>query len=147
MTSIPPFENELLNEIAEAYRKRRKSLKHRNSRPEFYKVYEQGARGTVERLEIVLEDGTKKNSAVLRLNAWPDRYVSVGVRNLGKSAPGWSWAFEGRLLRKFSGRDMLAALEATLDLLPRTDGLNTEMFNSPWKPLLARGPSEIHRTA
>jgi len=147
MNSIPSFESEFLTDISVAYQKRRKSLKHRNSRPEFYKVFDQKEHGTTERLEIVLEDGTRKNGAVLRLHTWPDRYVSVAVRNSSKSGLAWSWAFEGRLLGKFAGRDVLAALEATLELLPRTDGLHTNIFNNPWKPLLARGPIEIHPSA
>jgi hypothetical protein len=140
---IPIFESGFLTELADAFRKRRKSLRHRGSVPEIFKVYQQRGDEVIERLEIALEDNTQKNGAVLRLNATPDRKIVVSARKLSKNREGWSWRYDGKLLGTHGGRDAIAALEETCELLPRVEQSNLDILAAPWRHLLARGPREL----
>jgi hypothetical protein len=140
---IPVFESEFLSELAEAFRKRRKSLKHRGSEPEVYKIYQQQRDNISERLEIVLEDGTQRNGAILRLKATPDRCIVVGARRKARGEAAWSWEYDGKLLGSYSGRDAIGALEEAIALLPRIEASNLESLATPWVRLLARGPREL----
>jgi hypothetical protein len=140
------FDDEFLQSVAEAFRRRRKALNHRASRADCQKVYEVSESSRTERLEIYLEDGTRQRGALLRLHAWPDRWIWVDARRSTKTGWAWEWTYEGRLLGKHAGQDVVEALEKTYDLLPSMDAALTQELVKPWKRLLAKGPLEIHLT-
>ena len=139
---IPRFESGFLAEVAEAFRKRRKSLVHRNAAPELYKTYDRNESSSIERLEIYLEHGAG-GQIILNLHAWPDRFLWLYARRLSKAGTVWSWEYDGRLLGNNTGQDTISALEETYSLLYRLEGGNTDSLTSPWKARLARGPREV----
>lgn len=143
MAQAPSFASEFLEDIAEAFRKRRKSLSHRVSRAECHKVYELVDGKKTERLEVYLQDGTRPRGALLRMHVWPDRLVWLDARIATKAGWAWAWTYEGRLLGNHTGRDVIIALEECIDLLPRMEGSRIGELDGPWKHLVAKGPSEI----
>jgi len=131
------FQDEFLESIAVAFRKRASSIRHRASRMELSKVYELVDREKVERLEIDLLSVGKTS---LRLHAWPDRLIWLDARRPTKKGWTWSWTYEGRLLA--STVDVIASMELSLDLLAGMETSRTGELDQLWVRLLARGPRE-----
>jgi hypothetical protein len=140
MTPVPRFEDEFLESVAFAFRKRRKSLKHRASNVDFAKVYERMASEKLARLEI---DLLKYDDATIRLWAWPDRQIWLDARRPAKKGWAWSWTYEGRLLGERSAPDIIAALEETFDMLYQMDSTRVSVLDRPWVKLLAKGPRPV----
>lgn len=134
------FESEFLEELSIAYRKRRKSLSHRASSADLAKTYELVETERMERLEIYLPNYDK---VVLRLHAWPDRSIWLDARRSSKQGWVWSWTHEGRLLRSHGAKEVIEALEETLDTLFEMNSLRTQELSGPWNALLAQGPKEV----
>lgn len=142
MANDPAFESDFLSDLAVAFRKRRKALSHRASIAEYAKVYELIQSESVERLEIRIGN-TSRNAALLRLHAWPDRQIWLDARHSLKTGWAWAWTYDGRLLGKHQGQDVIAALEETLASMFEMDQSRTDELAKPWKALLARGPSAV----
>ncbi len=83
------------------------------------------------------------NRGLLRLHAWPDRWVWLDARCPTKKGWAWSWTYEGRLLGEHSASAIIKTIEDTLGPLHRMDSSKTDEFSTLWKPLLARGPVEV----
>jgi hypothetical protein len=140
MNQFPKFESEFLEELAIAFRKRRKALSHRLQSAECAKVYELAEGKKMERLEIYLP---YFDWAILRLHAWPDRMIWVDARQSAKKGWAWSWTQDGRLLGDCSARDVIGALEDTIGPLQQMDSSRTRELCASWSHLLAKGPREI----
>src|SRR3954468_7139072 len=129
MSSSPRFQDDFLESVAFAFRKRRKALSHRARHAEFAKVYELMGAEKLERLEI---DLAKYDGASLRLWAWPDRQIWLDARLLAKTGWVWSWTHEGRLLGERSAADAIKALEHTYDMLYEMDAVRASTLSEPW---------------
>lgn len=141
---IPLFESEFLENVARAFRKRRKALSHRTTRADYAKVYDVKGTERHERLEIYLDE-LRLRGALLRLHAWQNRWIWLDARRGTKTGWAWSWSLEGRLLGECSGQNVIEALEETHDLLYQMDSSRTPELSEPWKKLLGRGPLEVHK--
>src|SRR5690349_15729681 len=107
MTAVPRFESEFLESLATAFRKRRKSFKHRGRGADLVKVYELVDGARIEKLEIELDHFKQ----VLRLHAWPDRSIWLGAGEATKKVQAWSWTSEGRVLGAHKPQRIIMALE------------------------------------
>jgi hypothetical protein len=139
MSPIPRFQEEFLESLAFAFRKRQKALKHK-VKPELAKVYERAGSERSERLEVSL---LNYDQAWLSLHAWPDRRIWLDARRREKIGPRWKWNFEGRLLGDCPVTDVIDALEETIALLFEMDAPRTHVLNEPWTRLLAQGPKPL----
>lgn len=137
MSNDPRFDSEFLEELALAFRKRRKALRHKATGAGYAKVYERIGDEKVERLEIHLP---KHDGALLRLHAWPDRMIWLDARRSAKTGWAWSWTKEGRLLGTCSAVDAVQTLEATFDHLFEMTAAQVDELSEPWNALLAGGP-------
>lgn len=137
------FESPFLSELAEDFRKRRRSLSRRSHRAEMQKAYEVVGEERVERLEIYLQQDHRGNSPTLRLHAWPDRLLWLDARAGSKNGWLWSWTADGRLLGEHWERRAIQALEASYDLLRQMDQSHVAKLSERWSALLARGPKEV----
>ena len=142
MNQAPRFESEFLDDLATAFRKRRKSLSHRAEAAEFSKVYELVGTEKVERLEINLPYW---NRGALRLHAWPDRIVWLDARKRAKKGWEWVWTIDGRIIGDAKLPDIIKALGDTLSLLHEMDASRVDEFNTVWRPLIAQGPREVRQ--
>ncbi|HEX2592740.1 MAG TPA: hypothetical protein VHL34_14655 [Rhizomicrobium sp.] len=142
MPDSPNFQSEFLEDVATAFRKRRKTLKHHARIAEFAKVYELVDGEKMERLEIRIGNDSR-NAALLRLHAWPDRLIWLGASRSMKVGWLWEWTYEGRLLGEHRGNAIVAALEETFALMYQMNQASVHLLNAPWKPLLGRGPVEV----
>jgi hypothetical protein len=137
MARYPRFQDEFLESICIAFQKRRKSLSHRASYADIAKVYERRGPDAEEHVEI---DLVKYDRALLRLWAWPDRFIWLDARRPTKKGWDWSWTRDGRLVGSSSAPDVIAALEATYDTLYEMNADRADELNEPWVRVLARGP-------
>src|SRR5580698_10936680 len=137
--NYPRFESEFLESLSFAFRKRRKAMRHHGSGANLSKVYDWVDDERMERLEIIVDCF----EARLRLHAWPDRQVWLDTRFLTKKRQAWRWSCDGRLPGNRAMPDVIAALEATLALLPRMDAGRTKEFDAVWARLIARGPKAV----
>ncbi len=136
---VPRFQDAFLENLAFAFRKRRKALTHQ-VRVEFAKVYEAAGSKETERLEVSV---LRYDDAWLRLHAWPNRQIWLDARRREKTGPRWSWSFEGRLLDERLAPEVVKALEETIALLFEMDAPRTHVLNGPWARLLAQGPRAV----
>jgi len=88
-------------------------------------------------------DLVKYDKALLRLWAWPDRFIWLDARRPTKKGWDWSWTLDGRLVVSVSASEAIAALEATYDRLYEMNASRTNELNEPWERLLARGPVAV----
>ena len=135
----PRFESEFLESLSFAFRKRRKAMRHHGSGANLSKVYERVDGETMERLEIIVDYFETR----LRLHAWPDRQIWVSVRFATKKGEAWKWSCDGRLIGSRAMQDVIAALEASIVLVPRVNAERTREFDVIWASLIARGPRAV----
>ena len=140
MSQTPRFEDEFLESIAVAFRKRRKSLSHRTDRAECSKVFEQLSSEREERLEI---DLVQRDRSSLRLWAWPERHIWLDARRSTKVGWAWEWTHEGRLLGEKTAREVIVAVEETHAMLYNMNAGRVQALFGPWTQLLARGPKLV----
>src|ERR1700687_369405 len=110
MNQSPRFQDAFLENVAVAFRKRRKSLSHRAESAEYAKVYEVAGTRKTERLEVHLP---MWDWGLLRLHAWPDRMIWLDACRPSKKGWVWAWTYEGRLLGECAASDVIKALEET----------------------------------
>jgi hypothetical protein len=142
MNGTPHFESEFLEDLAIAFRKRRRSLSQRACRVDLAKTYDVRGEQKFERLEIELS-GVVGKSPMLRFHAWASRDVWIDARRLAKEGWAWSWTNEGRFAGDCGPRHFIEALGSTYALIGDMSAGRTATLNDIWKPLLARGPSIV----
>jgi len=138
MNNQPHFESEFLESLADAFRRRRRSLSRRACRVELAKTYEAGKDGKQERLEIEI-GGIAGKGPVLKFHAWSDRMVWIDARSPAKQGWAWTWTADGRLTGDCSSRVLIETLEETYELTGDMSSARTVTLDGQWKPLLARG--------
>jgi hypothetical protein len=135
------FSDPFLENIALAFRKRRKAIKYHASRAELSKVYEKMRAEDAARLEI---DLAHHDGSSLRMWAWPDRFLWLDARRLEKNVGwAWSWTQEGRLVGTCTAPDLIKALEDTFDTIYGVKASGTAALGKPWAKLLAQGPKAV----
>jgi hypothetical protein len=148
MRSIPRFENEFLEDVADSLRKRLKAISHQASRIDGQKVYETVGSAKEEKFEIYLAKTSSRNGPRIRVNVWADRWISVDAREPSpKGVKGWLWEWttEGRLMGGLGGKEIVQALEAGISSLYQIDKDRVHKFDEIWRPILARGPVEVRQ--
>jgi hypothetical protein len=142
--TAPNFESQFLTQIAEAFVRKRKSLKYNASILKFHKIYDIVEGKKVEKIEISVESSLSRNSVRMRLYIWEDRWVWIDARKAGKM--GWDWEFSkhGRLSGDCSPRQLIEAFKqfyfssSLFDTQARTLEASTI-----WGEILAAGPVEV----
>jgi hypothetical protein len=140
MSNVPRFQDPFLEDLAFAFRKRRKALAHKTRLAEHAKVYELVDGEKMERLEIELVEYEK---ITLRLHAWPDRLIWLDARRSAKRGWAWVWHYDGRLLGRSSPSKVIEALEVSRALLHDMNASRTQFLAEPWARLIARGPRPV----
>ncbi len=133
----PTFDAPLLADIAAAFLRRRKAIKHRAGGVSCSQEFSESAVGTFERLNLDLRRGH------LRLSVWADGclWVSVCVRATGRNA-GWAFhdAFHGHA-GDVSAVTLVGMFEATLGLRLGADPIaERESLRALWRRVLPRTP-------
>lgn len=136
----PGFDDTFLADLSAALRKRRKALKHRSERLNCERLIEIDDGARLEKME--LEIGLWRRDC-LRLHACSDRWLWVDGRAPAKKGWAWEWSYDGRLAGTFTGREVVGAIEKTLDQIGRSKPPAVHELTGIWKKLLARGPEEV----
>lgn len=136
----PAFENERLADFAKSLRKRSKALKHKTEVLSCERVFEVEGPDRLEKAEVAMRD---YHQTRLRFFLWADSWAWVDARLSSKSGWVWEWSYEGRLLGRYGGRDLVAALETTLFEAHSMTASDINGLTQIWQPFLARGPRAI----
>ena len=143
-TKYTRFESEFLNEVDNSLAKRRKALKHKFHEVESEKTYEIEHGVENERFELRIRSSPSPKDLRCRLVAWPNRWVWVDARKSAKMGWEWVWTFEGRLLGTLTSRDLVIALELSLDLSKQSGrAIDMMSISKIWKSSLAVGPTKL----
>jgi len=137
MSNVPRFQDPFLEDIAFAFRKRRKALSHKVRLAEYAKVYELWDGEKIERLEIELHE---YEQITLRLHAWSDRQLWLDARRSAKRGWAWAWTYRGRFLGDSPASKIIEALEVSLTLVHGMTASRTGDLAEAWARLIAQGP-------
>jgi hypothetical protein len=137
-----PEEAGFVAELAEAFRARRRAIKHRGAKLDWTRSSESvaNAQPPVARLDVDCDYGRPQSK--LRIIVWDDRWMWVDARCGSKK--GWVWAvtLEGRFLAAKGAKPLVALLEQTLDAIGSANNIEAAIA-ALWSPHLAQGPREI----
>ena len=142
-THYPTFDDEFLNAISGALRRRSKSLKYRTSSISIQKVFEQTTEGRYEKLEGEVQTNSTRRAPTFSFNLWHDRLVWLDARRLGQSGWDWTWTSEGRLVGTVGSREIGSAIEKTIEAIKGEAFDRQQIFEAIWQPYIAKGPGEV----
>jgi len=144
MSTLPKFENSFLNEVAESFTKKRKSLAYDSHDLRFNKVYDIVEDKKVEKVEIFIQSSSSRNCIKMRLYVWGDRWIWIDARKGRKKGWEWEYSKDGRLSGHSSPRQLIEAFKKFYSASCHFD---TQSFiqdaASVWETILAIGPIEV----
>ena len=139
----PTPKNPFLLNFIESLRKRNKALKYKASSITCERVLVREEGEETEKLELLFEAAHTTAKLPLSVHVWEDRWVWVSIRLLAKQGVVWAWRYEGRLLGNFGGREIIAAIEKTIDKSFDMKSDNVKSFEPIWRQMLAQGPKQV----
>lgn len=144
MNTLPKFEIPFLNEVAESFVKKRKSLAYDASDLRFNKVHDIVDGKKVEKIEIFIRSSLSRNAAKMRLYVWGDRWIWIDARKAKKS--GWEWEFskDGRLTGCSSPRQLMETFKKFYSASYHFNSKSIENeAGVMWRKILATGPIAV----
>ncbi|MEM7779834.1 MAG: hypothetical protein AAF697_05520 [Pseudomonadota bacterium] len=80
----------------------------------------------------------------LQVTIWSDRMVEAQACEPGQYK-GWKFTYDiyGRVVGDVGGRELVAAIEASLSAMFEITQANTSKLERIWSPLLAQGPKAV----
>lgn len=140
---LPSFNDPFLESIRFSLSKRSKTLKHNTQGFSCERVWEADEESKIEKIEIEFDLYDDSRGTAVRLSAWEDGWLWIDAYALKKNGRRWEWSYEGRLLGEFNGRDVIAALEDTINTASFRKAGKTDDFTEIWHKMLARGPAPV----
>jgi len=137
---LPTSDNELIKSTLLALKKRHRAINYQVREIRCDKIIERRERKDIEKIEIAL---SIRGQTRVTINVWEDRWVLIDGRESAKKGWAWEWRYDGRLLGSHTGRDLIAALELTMDATFQIRKDRTPELTAIWQPLLARGPKDV----
>jgi hypothetical protein len=132
-----------LIDVVDALRKRSKALKFRVKSLICDRVIERKGDDEVEKIELTITPHQDRAKTQIRLHFWEDRWIWIDIRRSEKIGWQWRWGNDGRLTGEFEGRDIVVAIEKTIDQTNSITAETVSELDEIWRALLARGPKGI----
>ncbi len=137
----PTCDDAFLNAVVFSLKKRSKAIRHRDFDIACERLREKNGDDLLEMIEIELTRRVDGGVQKFKLSVWAERWLWIHAGQGGKER--WGWSREGRLLGADQARRVISAVEETISASVGMDASQTELFDSIWQPLLARGPEGL----
>jgi hypothetical protein len=143
MQYMPEFDDQLLRELAQAMRKRSKALKHKVPDLKIDRVIYSDDGSEKEMMWVSCDCGWGDGKLPVAVEIYDDRWLCISLKLWRKPSWVWQWNIQGRLLHNCSARQFVEKLEETIAVSFIVEKYSTDLFDSIWKKVCARGPELI----